>query len=60
VQKPGPPKNALFVELSDEELEKILLGDRGKDLLMEKVFNRILQVKMTEDRGAESGEQTDD
>jgi len=24
----------LFVDLSDKELEKILLGDRGKDLLM--------------------------
>ena len=30
------------IGLSDEELEKILLGDRGRDLLMEKVFNQIL------------------
>ena len=25
----------LSIDLSDEELEKILLGDRGKDLLMD-------------------------
>ena len=39
---------ALSIDLSDEELEKILLGDWGKDLLMEKIFNQILQAEMTD------------
>ncbi|MBB4090893.1 transposase-like protein [Salinibacter ruber] len=43
----------LSIDLSDEELEKILLGDQGKDLLMEKVFNQILQAEMTEHLGAD-------
>ena len=47
----------LFIDLSDEELEKILLGDRGKDLLMEKVFNQILQAEMTEYLGADLQEE---
>ena len=42
----------LFIDLSDEELEKILLGDRGMDLLMEKVLNQILQAEMTDHLGA--------
>lgn len=29
------------IGLSDEELEKILLGDRGRDLLMETKFFRL-------------------
>jgi len=43
----------LSIDLSDEELEKILLGDRSKHLIMEKVFNQILQVEMTEHLGAD-------
>ncbi|MCS3639349.1 transposase-like protein, partial [Salinibacter ruber] len=43
----------LSIDLSDEELEKILLGDRGRDLLMEKVFNQILQAEMTDHLGAD-------
>ncbi|WP_263835165.1 transposase [Salinibacter sp.] len=43
----------LSIDPSDEELEKILLGNRGKDLLMEKVFNQILQAEMTEHLGAD-------
>jgi hypothetical protein len=35
----------LSIDLSDEDLEKILLGDRGMDLLMEKVFNQILMQR---------------
>jgi transposase-like protein len=50
----------LSIDLSDEELEKILLGDRGKDLLMEKVFNQILQAEMTEHLGADRYERSED
>ncbi|MCS3648510.1 IS256 family transposase [Salinibacter ruber] len=50
----------LFIDLSDEELEKILLGDRGKDLLMEKVFNQILQAEMTDHLGADRYERSQD
>ncbi|MCS4048034.1 transposase-like protein [Salinibacter ruber] len=50
----------LSIDLSDEELEKILLGDRGKDLLMEKVFNQILQAEMTEHLGADRYERSQD
>ncbi len=48
------------IDLSDEELEKILLGDRGKDLLMEKIFNQILQAEMTEHLGAGQYERSQD
>ena len=50
----------LSIDLSDEELEKILLGDRGRDLLMEKVFNQILQAEMTEHLGADRYERSED
>ena len=42
----------LFIDLCDEEFEKILLGDRGMDLLTEKVLNQILQAEMTDHLGA--------
>ena len=42
----------LSIDLSDQELEKILLGDRGKDLLMDEARNQILQAEMTEPPGA--------
>jgi transposase-like protein len=38
----------LSIDLSDEDLEKILRGDRGMDLLMEKAFHLILDAEMTE------------
>ena len=50
----------LSIDLSDEELEKILLGDRGRDLLMEKVFNQILQAEMTDHLGADRYERSED
>ncbi len=50
----------LSIDLSDEELEKILLGDRGRDLLMEKVFNQVLQAEMTEHLGADRYERSED
>jgi transposase-like protein len=50
----------LSIDLSDEELEKILVGDRGMDLLMEKVFNQILDAEMSEHLQAERYERTED
>jgi transposase-like protein len=50
----------LSIDLSDEELEKILLGDRGKDLLMEKVFNQILQAEMTDHLGVDRYEHSEE
>lgn len=50
----------LSIDLSDEDLEKILLGDRGMDLLMEKVFNQILDAEMTEHIGADRYERSEE
>jgi len=50
----------LSIDLSVEELEKILLGDRGKDLIMEKVFNQILQAEMSDHLGADRYERSED
>jgi transposase-like protein len=50
----------LSIDLSDEDLEKILLGDRGMDLLMEKMFNQILDAEMTEHIGASRYERSED
>ncbi|NBB88041.1 MAG: IS256 family transposase [Bacteroidetes bacterium] len=50
----------LSIDLSDEDLEKILLGDRGMDLLMEKVFNQILEAEMTEHISASRYERSED
>ena len=50
----------LSIDLSDEELGKILLGDRGKDLLIEKVFNQILQAEMSDHLGADCYERSED
>jgi len=36
-----------------------LLGDKGAEVLLEKVMNEILQAEMTEHLGADPGEQTD-
>jgi transposase-like protein len=36
------------------------LGDRGAEVLLEKVMNEILQAEMTKHLGAEPGERTDD
>ncbi len=45
---------------SDEELAKILLGDRSRDLLMEKIFNQIPQAEMTEHLGTDRYERSED
>ncbi len=50
----------LSIDLSDEELEKILLGDRDRDLLMEKVFNQILQAEMTDHLGVDRYERSEE
>ncbi len=41
------------IDFSDEELEKLLLGDMCIKLLMEKLFNQILQAEMTKHSGAD-------
>jgi putative transposase len=48
------------VSFDEETLRKVLLGDKGAEVLLEKVMNEILQAEMTEHLSAEPGEQTDD
>ncbi|MFB6232068.1 MAG: transposase [Salinibacter sp.] len=48
------------VSFDEETLREVLFGDRGAEVLLEKVMNEILQAEMTEHLGAEPGEQTDD
>ncbi len=48
------------VSFDEETLRKVLFGDKGAEVLLEKVMNQILQAEMTEHLGAEPGEQTDD
>ena len=48
------------VSFDEETLRKVLLGDRGAEVLLEKVMNEILQAEMTEHLGARPGEQTDE
>jgi len=51
---------SLQMSFDEETLREVLLGDRGVEVLLEKVMNRILQAEMTEHLGAKPGEQTDD
>jgi transposase-like protein len=48
------------VTFDEDTLREVLLGDRGAEVLLEKVMNEILQAEMTEHLGAEPSEQTDD
>ena len=48
------------VTFDEETLRKVLLGDKGAEVLLEKVMNEILQAEMTEHLGARPGEQTDE
>lgn len=48
------------VTFDEETLRKVLLGDKGAEVLLEKVMNEIMQAEMTEHLGAGSREQTDD
>ena len=48
------------VSFDEETLRKVLLGDKGAEVLLEKVMNEILQAEMTEHLGAGRGEQTDE
>lgn len=48
------------VTFDEETLREVLLGDRGAEMLLEKVMNEVLQAEMTEHLGAEHGEQTED
>ena len=48
------------VSFDEDTLRKVLLGDKGAEVLLEKVMNEVLQAEMTEHLGAEPGEHTDD
>ena len=48
------------VSFDEETLRKVLLGDKGAEVLLEKVMKEVLQAEMTDHLGAEPGERTDD
>lgn len=50
----------LNVTFSAEELEQILFGDAGVDVLMQKMFNKVLQAEMTEHLGADRYERNEE
>ena len=47
------------VSFDEDTLREVLLGDRGAEVLLEKVMNEVLQAEMTEHLGAKPGEQTE-
>ena len=44
----------------EKTIREVLLGDKGTEVLLEKVMNEVFQAEMTEHLGAEPGEQTDE
>jgi len=50
----------LNVSFSAEELEQILFGDAGVEVLMQKMFNKVLQAEMTEHLGADRYERSEE
>lgn len=50
----------LNIPFSEEELEQLLFGNAGIDLLVEKVLNRLLQAEMTEHLGADRYERSEE
>ena len=48
------------ISFDEDTLREVLLGDKGAEVLLEKVMNEVLQAEMTEHLGAEPGEQTDE
>ena len=44
--------------ISEEKIQAMLFGERGAEVLMEEMFNQLLQAEMTEHLGAAPGEQT--
>ena len=44
----------------EKTIREVLLGDKGTEVLLEKVMNEVLQAEMTEHLGAEPGGQTDE
>lgn len=50
----------LNLTFSEEELERILFGDGGLEVLMEKMLNNVLQAEMTEHLGADRYERSED
>jgi len=41
-----------------DKIQAMLFGERGAEVLMEELFNQLLQAEMTEHLGASPGEQT--
>lgn len=50
----------LNIPFSEEELEQILFGNRGVDLLMEKVLDQVFQAEVTEPLGADRYERSEE
>jgi Transposase and inactivated derivatives len=48
------------ISFDEETLCKVLLGDKGAEVIPGKIMNEILQAEMTEHLGAGPGEQTDE
>jgi transposase-like protein len=48
------------VSFDEKTIREVLLGDRGAEVLLQKVMNQVLQAEMTEHLGAEPGERTDE
>ena len=44
--------------ISEEKIQAMLFGERGAEVLMEEMFNQLLQAEMTDHLGASPGEQT--
>ena len=44
--------------ISEEKIQAMLFGERGAEVLMEALFNQLLQAEMTDHLGASPGEQT--
>ncbi len=51
--------NKIEVSFDEKTIREVLLGDRGAEVLLEKVMNQVLQAEMTFCLGAERGERTD-
>jgi transposase-like protein len=45
------------VTFDEDTLREVLLGDKGAEVILEKVMNEILQAEMSEHLGAEPREQ---
>jgi len=48
------------VPFDEKTLREVLFGDKGVEVLLEKVMNEVMEAELTEHIGAEPSEQTDD